>query len=267
MQLADGAIGRASQGDRLSRSVRIRMICSMQHKLVLIPGLNLNASAFDPVLKALPETIQGQAVDNPAMDSVEDIAKAHLKDLPSQFWLAGFAFGGYVALAIQEFAPKRVQGLALICGNADPDSPLQNEARHRAITHAGSGGHLEMVRQQAAQALHPDSLANQDLIKRRMDQATVYGSERFIAHQRASANRIDRNYLLTGRVPTLFIAGAQDKAYPPEATKALAARVRGAEYAVIEGSGHLVPLEQPIALARRLGLWINANARGGAPSP
>lgn len=241
------------------------MIGSMQHKLVLIPGLNMTAEAFDPVLTVLPATIQGQALDNPVVDSVEDIAKAHLKDLPSQFWLAGFAFGAYVALAIQEFAPKRVLGLALVCGNADQDSPLQSEARHRVITHAGSGSHLEMVRQQAAQALHPDSLKDEALMQRRMDQAAAYGSERFIAHQRACLNRIDRNYLLNGRIPTLFIAGVQDKAYPPEATKALAARVRGAEYAVIEGSGHLVPLEQPIALARRLSMWIHANARAETP--
>ena len=233
----------------------------MQHSLVLIPGLNLTAEAFDPVLAALPETIHGQALDNPALDSVEDIAKVHLRSLPSQFWLAGFAFGAYVALAIQEFAPKRVLGLALICGTGDQDSPLQAEARHRVILHAQSGGHLDMVRQQAEQAVHPDSLTNAALMQRRMDQAAAYGSERFIAHQQACANRIDRNYLLDGRVPTLLVAGSHDRAYPPEAAQALAARVRGAEYAVVEGSGHLVPLEQPAALARRLALWINANAK------
>ena len=243
------------------------MIGSMQHRLVLIPGLNLTAEAFDPVLAALPQTIQGQALENPALDSVEDIAKAHLQGLPSQFWLAGFAFGGYVALAIQEFAPKRVLGLALVCGNADQDSPLQAEARHRVITHARSGGHLEMVRQQAEQALHPDSLKNAALMQRRMDQAAAYGNERFIAHQQACANRIDRNYLLNGRVPTLLVAGSHDRTYPPEAAKALATRVRGAENAVILGSGHLVPLEQPVALAHRLALWIHTNAKAEQPRP
>ena len=240
------------------------MMGSMQHSLVLIPGLNMTAEAFDPVLAALPENVRGQALDNPAKDSVEDIAKAHLQGLPNQFWLAGFAFGAYVALAMLEFAPKRVLGLALVCGNADQDLPLQSEARHRAIGDARNGGHLEMVRQQAAQALHPDSLQNATLMRRRMDLAAAYGSERFMAHHRACANRIDRNFLLTGRVPTLFIAGLQDKAYPPEATKALAARVRGAEYTVIPGSGHQIPLEQPVALARRLALWIQANAKGEA---
>ena len=251
----------------LDSSCANRMMGSMQHSLVLIPGLNMTAEAFDPVLAALPQTIQGQALDIPAKDSVEDIAKAALPGLPSQFWLAGFAFGAYVALAILEFAPKRVLGLALVCGNADQDSPLQAEARHRVIAHAGSGGHLEMVRQQATQALHPDSLQNAALMQRRMDLAAAYGSERFIAHHRACANRIERNFLLNGSVPTLFIAGVQDKAYPPEATKALAARVRGAEYAVILGSGHLVPLEQPVALARRLALWIQANAKAAVPRP
>ena len=47
-----------------------RMMGSMQHSLVLIPGLNMTAEAFDPVLAALPENIHGRVLDNPALTSI-----------------------------------------------------------------------------------------------------------------------------------------------------------------------------------------------------
>jgi pimeloyl-ACP methyl ester carboxylesterase len=237
----------------------------MIHELALIPGLNTNARLFDPVVAALPPDIHGIALDNPALDSVEDIAKAHLAVLPRRFWLAGFAFGGYVALAMREHAPKRVLGLALVCSGPGEDTPVQSEVRKRTITHARAGGHLDMVRAQAEHAFHPDHLADQALMKLRMDMAAEYGSERFIAHQHACANRTGRRFVLDGRVPMLLVAGSHDKVYPPEAMRELAASVPGCEFRAIERSGHMVPMEQPLALARRFALWIGANRTAKPP--
>ncbi len=236
----------------------------MIHTLALIPGLNTTAELFDAVAVALPADIRAMALDNPALDSVEDIARAHLAQLPKHFWLAGFAFGGFVALAMLELAPRRVLGLALVCSAPGSDSPAQSEGRNRTIAHANSGGHLDMVRAQAAQAFHPDNLRDQALMDRRMEMAAAYGSKRFIAHQRASANRVDRRYVLDGQRPTLLISGSHDPIYTPDMMLDLAATVRGCECRTIERSGHMVPLEQPLALGRRLALWIGANQSGSA---
>ncbi len=233
--------------------------------LVLLPGLNTTAKVFDAVAAALPSDIKAIALDNPALDSVEDIVKAHLAVLPRRFWLAGFAFGGYVALAMVEHAPRRVLGLALVCSGPDQDTPLQSEARNRTIAHARSGGHIAMVQAQTKHAFHPDSLGDQALLARRMEMAAEYGTGRFIAHQRACANRSARNFVLDGRLPTLLVAGTHDKVYPPEAMRDLAASIKGCEFRAIERCGHLVPMEQPLALARRLALWINAH-RAAVPA-
>lgn len=239
----------------------------MAHTLALIPGLNTTAALFDAVAAGLPADITAQALDNPALDSVEEIANAHLALLPKRFWLAGFAFGGYVALAMLDHAPKRVLGLALIGSAPGSDSPTQSEARQRTIQHANSGGHLDMVRAQAANAFHPDSLRDEALMKRRMDMAAEYGAQRFLAHQHACANRIDRGFLLDGMRPTLLITGSHDPVYTPDSMLDLAAIVRGCEFRAIERSGHMVPMEQPLALARRLALWIKANGKAEQPQP
>jgi len=83
--------------------------------LVLVPGLNNTHAVFDGVVKALPAEVRAHAVNNPALDSVDAIAQALLPTLPNRFWLAGFSFGGYVALAILAAVPERVQGIAMLC--------------------------------------------------------------------------------------------------------------------------------------------------------
>ena len=72
----------------------------MTHALVLLPGLNNTRAVFDGVLRALPARVQAMALDNPPLETVDAIAQALLPQLPGRFWLAGFSFGGYVALAL-----------------------------------------------------------------------------------------------------------------------------------------------------------------------
>ena len=47
------------------------------------------------------------------------------------------------------------------------------------------------------------------------------------------------------RVPTLVIAGDEDRVYPPGATRELAERIPGARFVEFKGCGHLSNLEQP----------------------
>jgi Predicted hydrolases or acyltransferases (alpha/beta hydrolase superfamily) len=46
-------------------------------------------------------------------------------------------------------------------------------------------------------------------------------------------------------VPTLVIAGEEDRVYPPSLARRMAERIRGAQLVVLEGCGHLSNLEQP----------------------
>jgi pimeloyl-ACP methyl ester carboxylesterase len=54
---------------------------------------------------------------------------------------------------------------------------------------------------------------------------------------------IDRLSEIT--VPTLCIVGAQDAMTPPKYTESLHAAIRGSRSVVIEGAGHMLPIEQP----------------------
>jgi pimeloyl-ACP methyl ester carboxylesterase len=68
---------------------------------------------------------------------------------------------------------------------------------------------------------------------------------------RALRDRPDSTPLLGSiSVPVLAVAGEEDKIAPVEVMRAMAAAIPSAQFAVIPASGHLAPLEQPLATNR-----------------
>ncbi len=225
-------------------------------ELALVPGLNNTAAVFTGVRAALPPTIRAHALDNPPLDSVEAIAAWWLERLPPRFWLAGFSFGGYVALAMLEAAPERVAGFALLCSGPQADSPEAAQRRLASLEAVAQGRYFELMEQVAANAFHPDSLADAALMERRRQMVRAYGPERYAAHVRATAARPDRRHLLDGTRPTLVMAASHDKLFPPASMSDLASGITGARFVSVEGAGHLVPMEKPREVAAWLAAWV-----------
>ena len=48
-------------------------------------------------------------------------------------------------------------------------------------------------------------------------------------------------------MPTLLVAGSDDRTAPPKVMEKMAQKIPGAEYVVLEGCGHLGPMDQPDA--------------------
>ena len=226
------------------------------HDLVLVPGLNNTAEVFDGVVAALPPTVRAHAVDNPALESVEAIAQALLPQLPQRFWLAGFSFGGYVALALLQAAPERVRGLAMVCTAPFADTPAQAARREEVLRVVAQGRYFQLVESLAAGTFHPASMANEDLMARRRAMVRRYGPERYTAHVRATQARPERMHLLDGRHPVLVVGASHDALFPPDGLRTWAQKIPGARMQAIEGAGHLLPMEQPAALAAVLAQWV-----------
>jgi len=67
----------------------------------------------------------------------------------------------------------------------------------------------------------------------------------------------DRRELLTKiAVPTLLVAGSDDKTAPPGIMERMAQKIPGAEYVLLEGCGHLGPMDQPDAFNAALGAFL-----------
>lgn len=227
--------------------------------VVLIPGLNNTQEIWQPLLAHLPSWVNAYALQCATLDNVDAIADQLLAQLPAQFYLCGFSFGGYVALSILQRYPERVQGLILAGTSAKADSPEQVVARRNLIGRLATEDYAQMISQQASKAFHPASLQKPELMQIRSSMIQHYGAKRFAAHLQACINRPDRQQLITDmQLPLLVIAAVEDQVMSIASQHELAALAKDAQVATIEQSGHLMPLEQPAQFAAALVNWLSS---------
>jgi len=232
----------------------------MKH-LVLVPGLNNTPAIWEPVVALLQPLLgAGWQIHCPmtqAYDTTDEVARDLLESLPERFAYAGFSFGGYVGMAILEAAAERVEAFALICSSSRGEVESARPMRQRAIEIAQAGGYLPLMAKNHANTVHPDRVDDPAIVACREAMLAGYGAERFIAHMRACMVRPDRTALLAGlTVPRLLVAAEQDKVVPAAQMRAIADEIPALPYVSIDQSGHLLPLEQPAALAKALAGWL-----------
>lgn len=232
----------------------------MAAPLYLISGLNNTRDVFEGVVAALGPEIDCRIYEPPALSTVEAIAEDFLANSEDEFWLAGFSFGGYVALAILEAAPERVLGFALIGATpaADPDD--KKPVREKLATMAETGNYPDMVSKRAPGVFHPSHEDDPGLNATRHRMFGGYGAARFAAHNRACAARPDRHHLIgtLSSKPLLLAAGEADPLAPRAALEKAASLHPSAKISIVDGAAHLVPMEQPEALAAGLLSWMQS---------
>jgi pimeloyl-ACP methyl ester carboxylesterase len=167
--------------------------------------------------------------------------------------IVGFSLGGGPALALAATKPERVSRLVLADVGAGADDPVKTEWTARRW--------LKLIGQGAVDELVCDMLRS-ELFKvyarrnaRRRDhmaaliRATPIDGLRFMLSEvlakRKSLFRLT-GVLKSVRVPTLVVVGEQDYACS-KAARLLAQTIPNAALKIIEGSGHMSPLEQPAA--------------------
>ncbi|MGB3148277.1 MAG: 3-oxoadipate enol-lactonase, partial [Paracoccaceae bacterium] len=64
------------------------------------------------------------------------------------------------------------------------------------------------------------------------------------------------------RLPTLVLAGSEDRATPPDLVAEIAGLIPGARYRLIRGAGHLPAVDAPLALAAELAEFLRNIGHG-----
>lgn len=174
--------------------------------------------------------------------------------------VVGLSMGGYLALELWRQAPGLFAGLALCDTKAGADTP------------EGAAGRETFAKNALTQGLHwvADQMVPK-LLKPAPDPAAVAEVRTLIgagtpvgvaAAQRGMALRPDSTpTLATITCPTLVVVGAEDGLTPPAEAEKLAAGIRGATLARVDGAGHLPNIEQPAAFNQALARFL-----GGLPA-
>lgn len=196
------------------------------------------------------------------LEMVADALKRELdKILPSseRIVLGGISMGGYWAFEFFRKYPDKVSKLILISTRAGKDLP---EAKNRRLAMAGKVeidgvGYLPEV--MLSGLLGATTHENRPHIVEAVKKMILMANPSSVAAaQRAMANRRDQTeQLSTISVPTLVIAGKEDRLITVSEAEWMAKTIPNCELKVIETAGHLIPLETPELFTKILSEFLN----------
>lgn len=173
--------------------------------------------------------------------------------------VVGHSMGGYVALALCEGHPDRLDGLVLLSSTPNADTPEKAENRRREIALV-EAGRKELLARTAPEAGFAEENRRRlgGAIEDLAEQVVITEDAGIVALLRGMIARPDRNEMLRAtRVPHLFILGRKDGYIPAEAAQRMVADHPGAEVVWLENSGHMGFLEEPEAAAQALCDFVN----------
>jgi len=222
--------------------------------LLLISGFMADAALWDAMADDLASFGPVETADLSRGEDIETMAAAILSDAPERFVAVGFSMGGYVAREMARTAPERVTALILIATSARGDTDEMIRQR-RSTLKTPPKAFKGLSRTAIASSLHPDRSDDPVMVARVRDMGLRLGGEVF-HRQSAMVRTGDLDRLGDIRQPTLIVSADADQLRGPDEAEELHRGIAGATLVHIADSGHMIPLEQPEALSRALGDWL-----------
>lgn len=174
--------------------------------------------------------------------------------------VCGLSMGGYIVFELLRRHPERIRALVLCDTKAEPDTAEGRKVRDEQASLAEREGVGAVVDRllpkllgKTTQKIQPELVPE---VREMILRSSVPG---FAGALRAMRDRPDSTPDLAGiRVPTLVLGGAEDEIIAPATMQGMAGAIPGGRFAAIPSAGHMAPLEQPLAVGRILGEFLDS---------
>lgn len=238
--------------------------------LVLLHGFPLDARIWEAQVSRLADRCRvitpdlrgfGQSKGGGAftMESLADDVHALLQQIGAlPCVLGGLSMGGYVALSYAKKYPTDLRGLILIDTRAEGDSPEGKQNRQKMIDLVRSSGPQAVAEQMRPKMLgETTARGNADVVRRLNEIMEACPAQTIEYALLAMRDREDHTCDLPSvPVPTLILVGASDAITPPAVSEAMDQAIPRSKLVVIPDAGHMTPMEQPEAVSRAIGEFV-----------
>jgi len=235
--------------------------------VVFLHGFPFSHSMWTPQLQSLPADLRAIAYDLRGLGSSDPgdgqfTLEGHVDDLIalldfyrlSKVAVVGLSMGGYIALRALQRNPERFCAAVLCDTRSESDSDEVKLKRAAQIKQVKAGGSVSFAEGFLKAVFAPETFAkNPQAISLIRDTITATSPKSIAGTLLALAARTDTSAALPGiAMPTLILVGEKDAVTPPEAARAMHAKIPGSQLQVIPESAHMSNLENPEVFNRRL---------------
>jgi pimeloyl-ACP methyl ester carboxylesterase len=228
--------------------------------LVLLHGMVGDQLSWPPEVRRLPDAhvytldLPGHGkTEGPGRQSIEDYARSVIDFLDearlARAVFAGHSMGGAIALSLALDFPDRVCGLGLI--STGPRLPVGSSVLENAANPSTFPLALKVLRQLFFGPQASPQLVEATFKRLAANRQTLLHGDLLACDRFDVTTRLD-----SIRTPTLVACGTDDKLTPVRFSEALAMRIPGAALQLIDGTGHMLMLEQPQRLAKLLSVFL-----------
>lgn len=242
--------------------------------LLVIHGAGVSARSWTPQLEGLAHALPVVAIDlpghgesdpisEPTVEEYADAAHELLEALGTgPVFVVGHSLGGAVAQALAASHPDAVKGLVLVAACAK--LPPSDSSPGRLLWFL-PGPIRKVVFFWTVKKILFAPGARREAVLLGMEEIRTCRPET-ILRDVAAARTMDLEQAARGlRVPTLVLCGSRDKLTPPALSRHLHELIPGSRLDIIEEAGHMLPLEAPDQVNRKILEFVEPLVRRTAP--
>lgn len=227
--------------------------------IVLIPGYMCDGTIWKSLKTKLeskkykviiPELKQGK--------TIKEFAQHTLKLLPEKFIVVGFSMGGFVALNLAIYHPKKIQKLILVGSNGRSISKSRKTLLTRSLNEFNNKNYIEKL---SINNLNSYFLKKNKNNKRYTKIINLMAENLGYACFKSQTNAIiERPNLLEKlqkiKVKSLIISGSQDKMSSREMNIELKNQIKNSDLSFIPYASHFVMFEQSEKFNKAIISWL-----------
>jgi len=187
--------------------------------------------------------------------TIKAIARHIAESAPQRFVLIGFSLGGYIARQLAADYPERVSALVVVASSLREDTAEQAQSKNQTLQALSQTTFRGLSTGSISRSLHPSRASDTTLIARIQQMGQRLGYDAFALQSALRRADIPADSIAC---PTLVVASTHDRLRSLEEANQLVSTIPNASLRLFDGSGHMIPLEQPQELAETILGWLGS---------